>query len=54
MLTKCHVTRIESGKVLKCLQKYILRIAKKQRHFSNYVSKFYQNVTLLESNREKC
>ena len=33
MLKNLHVTEIEPGKVLKSLQKYIIRIAKKQGHF---------------------
>ena len=33
MLKKWHVTEIEPGKVLKSVQKYIIRIAKKQGQF---------------------
>ena len=51
MLSKSHATRIELGKVLKSRQKYIIRIAKKQRQFQklcfNLVSKW--QVTGIES-----
>ena len=55
-VSKCYQTGLwlESGKVFKRLQKYIIRIADNQGQFLKK-SKCYQNDLLLESsNQEKC
>ena len=47
------MTGIESGKVFKCLQKYIIRIAKNQRQFLKLFSKMLSkgHVTGIESEK---
>ena len=43
MLSKWHVTRIESGKLVKCLQNISFEGLRSKDSFKNYVSKCYQN-----------
>ena len=43
MLSKWHVTGIESGKVFKRLQKYIIRIAEKQVQFLKLIQSVIKN-----------
>ena len=53
MLSQWQMTGIESGKVGKCLQKYIIRSAKKQREFQKLCFKIISkwHVTGIESRK---
>ena len=53
MLSEWHVTGIESGKVFKSLQKYIIRIAKKQGQFQklSFEKLTKRNVTGIETGK---
>ena len=53
MLSKWHVTGIESGEVVKCLQKYIIRSAKMQGWFQKLCFKMLskRHVTGIESGK---
>ena len=53
MLSKWHVTGIESGKVFKSLQKCIIRIAKKQEQFQKVYHKMLSqwHMTGIESGK---
>ena len=44
MISKWHVTGIESGKVFKRLLKYIIRIAENQVHFLKLIQNVIQKI----------